>query len=627
MNNFRRDMPAWGISILLNATLLLTFHMVTWTIRATQNDEEIVSVMDDVVQQEMIFQDAIANDQVGQEGQTLSISPSMAASTGAGPSERPLDEQVNEVVNPDIPQLVEANIAIPENVSLTETVTGAKGVSDKVGGGAAGVMDRLTFEIRQSVKERQTLVIWVFDASSSMKLRREEIVKRFDTVYKQLDQEHATDGLYTAIVSYGEKVNILTPEPVRDVKPLVDVVQKIPDDVSGKEVVFAAVGQAVDKWKAFRKNDGKWNKLVFVVTDERGDDDAILEEVISTCKRTHTRVFTVGNAAVFGQKQGFVKWTYEDGFEEYLPVDQGPETYYPEGLQLPSWGEGGDWQANMMSAAYGPYALTRLSAETGGMYLLSVDVERGKRFDHDVMRNYAPDYRPIRQQEEDLRKSMAKSALVATADLTYKANGQRSLPVPATVFRGYNDNILREELGEAQKPVATVEYEIKRLLQALEAGEKDRDKIREARWRAAYDLALGRLLALYVRYDGYNRMLAAMKVSPKAFTKKESNEWHLVPSSNIESGVEIKKIADRAKKYLKRVIDEHPGTPWAELAEKELRLDMGWTWEEGSRPLPEGMMGQNLNDEDAARLLLAEEEQVQRRMQGPPPKPRDRPKL
>ncbi len=636
MSNLRRDLPAWGVSLLLNGAVLLAFYFVKMSVAPSQPSLEIVSVMDEVIESESIYLDTPVNDQPGVDGETLSMSPSTAAasvsSTGSGGGQ-PLQQAVEEIVNPVIPNLERNDFKLPENTDLTAVMvnntgtSGKGGVTDTVGGSAEGVMDRLTFEIRQSVKERQTLVIWAFDASGSMKKRREEIVKRFSTVYKQLDQEKATAGLYTAVLSYGEKVNILTPEPVQDVGPLVELVEKIPDDSSGKEVVFQAVGTAVEKWRTFKKNEGTWNKLVFIVTDERGDDaEQHLESVIASCKRAKARVFTVGNAAIFGQQKGYVHWVYEDGFEEDLPVDQGPETAYPEGLQLPSWGDGNNWRLNLMSASYGPYGLTRLSAETGGMYLISAE-SRGETFNKDIMRNYAPDYRPLKQAEDDIRRNAAKAALVSTADLTYdEKKGIRNLPVPTMVFGAYNDNVLRNEIVEAQKPVAVVDNDIKRLLSGLETAEKDRDKIKEPRWRAAYDLAMGRLLALRARYFGYNNMLAAMRSTPKTFTQPNSNEWRLEPSTQVDS-VDVKKIAEKSKKYLQRVVDEHAGTPWALLAERELRLDMGWSWKEAARPVPPGMDARGLDDADVMRLMLAEEEQMMKRPAGPPPKPRERPKL
>ncbi len=619
MSDLRRELPAWGVSLLLNGSILLACHFIAWTVASNAPPPEVVNVLDEVVESESVFLEALVDDQVGVEGDSLSLSPAAAAtggssSTGTGGVGQPLQQAVEEIVNPTIPSFVHSEISLPVNTDFTATVmnSAGTGVTDKVKNGAAGVMDRLTFEIRQSVRERQTLVIWIFDASLSMRERRNAIAKRFTTVYQQLDQEKATDGLYTAVLSYGEKVNILTPDPVKDVGPLINLVEKIPDDTSGKEVVFEAVGTAVEKWRTFRKNDGAWNKLVFIVTDERGDDaEQHLESVIASCKRAKTRVFTMGNAAIFGQKHGFVRWVSEDGQEDYLPVDQGPETAFPEGLQLPSWGSGNDWRLRQMSSSYGPYALTRLSSETGGMYLIAQE-SRGQTFDQEIMRNYAPDYRPLKQAEEDIRKNAAKLALVGTAELTYdEKTGVRGLPELQLVFAAYNDNVLRGEIVEAQKPVAEVDYDIKRLLASLESGEKDRERIREPRWRAAYDLAMGRLLALRARYYGYNNMLAAMRTSPKPFVQPDTNEWVLRPSDQVDA-LDVKKIAEKAEKYLQRVIDEHSGTPWALLAEREIRMNMGWSWVESARPVPPGMQARGLDDAGVARLLLAEEEERKR---------------
>jgi hypothetical protein len=106
-------------------------------------------------------------------------------------------------------------------------------------------------------------------------------------------------------------------------------------------------------------------------------------------------------------------------------------------------------------------------------------------------------------------------------------------------------------------------------------------------------------------------MLAAMRTSPKQFTQPNTNEWVLRPSDQVDS-VDVKKIAEKAKKYLQRVVDEHTGTPWALLAEKELRMNMGWSWDESARPVPPGMQARGLDDAGVARLLLAEEEERKR---------------
>ena len=75
--------------------------------------------------------------------------------------------------------------------------------------------------------------------------------------------------------------------------------------------------------------------------------------------------------------------------------------------------------------------------------------------------------------------------------------------------------------------------------------------------------------------------------------------------------------------YLKRVIDEHPHTPWALLAEYELSTEMGWEWKEG-RMFIASTRG-NGNDPD--RILLAEEQRRQRMMRKKKQAMREPPKL
>jgi hypothetical protein len=263
-----------------------------------------------------------------------------------------------------------------------------------------------------------------------------------------------------------------------------------------------------------------------------------------------------------------------------------------------------------MSSGYGPYALTRLTAESGGMYLIAADDEGGVRFSHEIMRNYAPDYRPIKFYDESVKKNAAKSALVLCAEQT----AIQQAPIPPLYFRAENDTILRQQITEAQRPIADLEYHLNKMLDILSKGEKDREKVTEPRWQAAYDVAIGRVLAMQARAFGYNTMLAEMKASPKTFQTKGNNQWYLAPSKDISAGPAVKKLAVRAAVYLKRVVDDHPGTPWAMLAEKELSQPMGWEWKEGKVNVPK-MARDETDPKKKAMLLLAEEEEKKKAME------------
>ncbi|MCA9006370.1 MAG: hypothetical protein KDA70_13955, partial [Planctomycetaceae bacterium] len=50
-----------------------------------------------------------------------------------------------------------------------------------------------------------------------------------------------------------------------------------------------------------------------------------------------------------------------------------------------------------------------------------------------------------------------------------------------------------------------------------------------------------------------------------------------------------RKLGKQAQEILNGIIDEHPGTPWAYLAAKELDKPLGWEWKEMKMDLdPQG---------------------------------------
>ncbi len=595
------DTPPWVISCLVHVALLFMLYQITLT-TFSEPDPVLDTILTEELEikpEDFIF-DPTRQDYLGNDSQTNVISPSKAAATEAGRNpqkdvDREIESELMAVKKP-----VTDSIPKPNEAEYLESVntTGATEYT----GGTEGAIDRLTYEIATSLKEKKTLVVWLFDASLSLQERRVAIADRFENIYSQLDQlEVNTDrALKTAVASYGQATHLITPEPVDDVTEIVEAVKNIKADESGRENVFAAVGAVVNKWKSYRTAMHR-NVMVIVVTDERGDDFANMEEVIKETRRLGIRVYCVGNAAPFGREKGYVTWKYEDGGTEELPVDSGPETVAAERLRLGFWGTSGR-DLERMSAGMGPWAMTRLCAETNGLYLVSAESVGGPQFDPEVMRLYAPDYRPVRIYQEELTKNMAKRALVETAAKTQ----QTEMISPQLVFVADNDNILRQQITEAQKPAAVFDFSLQQMQTMLEAGEKDREKLTTPRWRASYDLELGRVLALRSRAYGYNIVLADMKSTPKTFQKPGSNRWRLVPSKEIAGGPNVRKIAKKAEDLLKRVIDEHPGTPWAMLAERELSTPMGWEWQE-FKDLSAAMM-QNANNDDKPRLELAEEQ-------------------
>ncbi|MFN0195411.1 MAG: vWA domain-containing protein [Planctomycetaceae bacterium] len=567
----KRELPALGISILMHCLIILPLAFITYA-PAFQQVLNTIIVVEDLSEEEFVENTSVL-DQIGTDGKFDQLTATQQAATEVGQNQH---EQAEEKLEEELLTATEPSADVieePNESELLDTVD-TKGTTENAGG-VEGAIDRLTLEIAASLREGKTLVCWVFDVSPSLSKRRDVIADRFDNVYRQLGlmEIEADKSLKTTVSAFGSQTTFVTPEPVDDVKDVVGAIRKIKPDPSGDENVFSAVLATAKKWSSYRTKQNR-KMMIIVVTDEAGTDQAGIEEAISYTKRYGIRCFVVGNAAPFGRRVVKTEWELEDGSVVMAEMDQGPESIYPEMLQMPFWAANGSNVQNM-SSSYGPYGLTRLCAETNGLYFISADTP-GPRFDHEVMRNYQPDYIPIKIFDQKVRKNLTKAALLNASLLTWSDG----MPIPQLGFNAPNDTELRQQITNAQMPIARLDAQLMQLEEVLKVGEKSRPQVAEPRWRAAYDLAMGRVLAMRVRAFGYNSMLAEMKSTPLSFTKPDSNFWQLNPSPEITSGPQVGKLAKQAKEYLTRVIDEHPGTPWAMLAELEMGQPLGWEWQE-----------------------------------------------
>lgn len=584
----RDDLLAIAASLGVHILVLIVLGTIHYEV-LTDTDGMIDSALtEEINEQQFKFDDTVQVDQIGNASPLNLAGPSQetASHVGEFSPEKEIQQQTEatlELPNPttysEIPQPSKAEYA-----SVIQT----RGATEHPGG-VEGAVDRLAWEIANNLREGKTLVVWMFDVSPSLAKRRQIIADRVEHVYQQLTELNvdADKALMSTVVAFSDKPTFITPNPLSDSAEVVKAVRSIRSESSGNENVFSTVYAAAQKWLDYRTKMHR-RMMMVVVTDEAGSDPAMLDKTIALTKRYGIRCYVVGDAAPFGRATTEAPFVLESGEEIIGVMDNGPETLHPDLVRLPYWGVNG-YDLEHMSSSFGPYALTRLAAETNGLYLISKESGR-HRFDSQIMRNYAPDYRPIAMIDGDLRKNAAKRTLVEVAVSMKDLN----LPSPQLEFPAENDTVLRQAITEAQKPVADLDYRLQVIQQQLEQGEKDRAKVAEPRWQVSYDVSLGRVLAQRVRCYGYNLMLADMKVNPKKFEKAGSNRWRLVPSNNVNSGQAVKKMAARANEYLNRVIDQCGGTPWQIMAEREKSAPLGWEWREETYTPPAGgqAMGQ-----------------------------------
>jgi hypothetical protein len=475
--------------------------------------------------------------------------------------------------------------------------------------GAEGAIDRLTHEILASLEQRPTMVVWLFDQSGSLRAERAKIVGRFRRIYEELGVIDAADNpafrrhkdkpLLTAVVGFGADPRMLTKEPTDRIEEIEAAVKAIKDDESGQENVFKAVGMVAEKFRSYRSaKNGKRHVMIVVFTDEAGDDTAGLDATVDVCRKFAMPVYVVGRPAPFGRDTAYVKYIDPDPkFDQrpqWVPVRLGPESLMPELLKL-RFAQGGEEE--LLDSGFGPYALTRLCYETGGLYFTAhpnrvvgrtvsgdetnnLSAHFAAFFDGDAMRRYQPDYVPVQEYMRRLQTNRARQSLITAAEMTWTSPMENV----RVRFPKRDEAELAQALSLAQRSAAILQPKLDAICTVLLAGEGDRPALKEPRWQAGYDLALGRALAVKVRTDGYNMMLAEAKQG-MPFQDAKNNTWVLrADDKYAASGLE--RIAEKARTYLEGVVQDHPGTPWAMLAERELATPLGWRWDEDFTPIP-----------------------------------------
>ncbi len=192
-----------------------------------------------------------------------------------------------------------------------------------------------------------------------------------------------------------------------------------------------------------------------------------------------------------------------------------------------------------------------------------------------AMREYKPDWVSPKKYEAEVMASPVRRAVMEAALLTQqKLPGQPSLNFPAV------EDDFKDALEKQQEVAARTAYTVDEALSVVAPAAKARDQEPSRRWQAHYDLIRGRLMAMKVRCYEYNWACATMKKDPPKFQKPDSNAWKLVPDDEIHYSDKAAEAAKAARDLLKKVVDEHPGTPWALLAQRELKDPFGFKWVE-----------------------------------------------
>lgn len=608
---FDGDAPAWAVSMVFHVMLLLIIALIPVLAQRDNWDIALETPIEEPIEEEEIElpEEFYHNPDISEAIGANSVDGvDMAFAKAPEISEISLVVMDAEITaeEGEIPVRDIASVSTGPNYDKNYLVPGAAGVGTT---GAAGAIDRITHEILLSLEERKTHVIWLFDQSGSLAPQRKSIHQRFDRIYEELGVIEASGNeafakyndrpLLSSVIAFGQNITLRTEKPTDNIAELKAAVGAIENDPTGVENVFSAIALGVDKYKNMRAinpdtNEPERNVMVVVFSDEVGDDQQMLENTIKLCRRSAIPVYVVGVPAPFGRKTTVVKWidpdpTY-DQRSQWGEVTQGPESLMPERLNL--YFSGAKEDTAPIDSGFGPFALTRLCYQTGGIYFASHPNRAVGRtvtkdetapmsayfshfFDEHTMRKYRPDYVSPDEYRRRLLENKCREALVRAAAMSWV--GQ--LDAPRTRFVRRDEAALVNSLSEAQMAAAKLEPKINGVVEMLKLGEVDRAKEDVPRWQAGYDLAMGRSLAVKARTESYNQLLAEARRGYKFQGK--NNTLTLEGSNDFgELSSALSTTAEKAETYLKRVVAEHPNTPWAMLAQRELDTPLAWQWKE-----------------------------------------------
>ncbi len=503
--------------------------------------------------------------------------------------------EVPEITNPELDKQVldedfeKSNIALDDSLSfvpsrdqiLREVPDGAPGVARNVADNYAQAIDRITREIMWMLSKQKVLIIWCFDQSGSMKDDQKEIRGKIERVYAELGlSDKATgDALTTAVTSYGEKFTVHTKRPTFELEEIRKAIDSVPSDPSGKEMMCQGVGRAIAMHRKYAAR-GQRGMAMILVTDESGDREdngRYLEDVISTAKAARCKVFVLGREAVFGYPYAFIRWKHpQTGRPHWLRIDRGPETAFVEQCQT----NGFYRRHDAYPSGYGPYELSRLAHQTGGIYFMLPSLEaklvRGekRRYELEAMRGYLPDLRARMEIVKDRDKSKLRTICwKIISDLNpYNPNCAEVIELRYRFSIKVKEFVAQvgKEKGKARIYLKYLDYAAKE----LEKIKRYREEEPSPRWQANYDLLYAQLLAYKVRVYEYGVYLDNFVKHPQTapLTKKPNLhmiDWHLGTRKETLTGDLTKPFIEHANKLFASIAKSHPGTPWGTRAQWE----------------------------------------------------------
>ena len=586
------ELPAFLVSLTVHGLLLISLAFVGYRVHKEVRGNEFKSaVVDNLVTSESTFQDLDQSiNPPPLEAAAGSFAPTLATTITSAPSSTgaiPVSTASADTTHGMAPELVKLDVrratevVVPTATMLGQTVS-IRGNGAEMVGGVEGAVDRIAIEIVRRLEQGRTLVVWAFDASGSLQAERQRLGKHIETIYthiNQLDESHLSsdNGLLTMVVAFGHDHRALLPKPTADRSEIIEAIKSVPLDETGIETTFTTVADIVHHWGRYKDAHNQiYRTMVIVVTDEVGDDEERLEDAIAGAQKAKVPVYVLGSQAIFGRKYNYVDYVEPKTKHLFrnVQVRQGPKAWLSNrsdcrsGTVVPSTRSSRPALGRMPSAVWPQPPAGSISSPGSTLAAWGL-IPPG-----------CGSTGPTGYGATSTRKRSIARHCDRRSSPPRRSPSKSCRECPPCTFPAADGPEFKEAMANNQAVAERTAYTVDEALGPINAVVKLRDREKSRRWQAHYDLIRGRLLAMKVRCYEYNWACALMKKDPPKFSNAKSNAWRLVPDQAIRYSDKAVAAGREAESLLHRVVEDHPATPWALLAQRELENPLGFKWVE-----------------------------------------------
>ena len=469
------------------------------------------------------------------------------------------DEMLDDA---DFMEVGDGDDVVGEVVDMPSFGVGEGSFNPRGVGSYSGVMENLAVRIRSDAKKYSGngLVVWLVDASVSMKDDQEAIKRHLHTMDGKFREREGAGNLTQAIVYFGDKPQLWL-NPTEDLDKVMLAMDHIePNEPGTAENVMTAVTYCAKTFRGVKK--GK--KILVLVDDDSSDDSHLLERALQELRKSKMSLYVINRQCPFQSEWLSERFEFIDADGEVWSgtgrVHRGPESARPEIVGL---GYGGitHWQRGAIMSGFGIYDQSRLAYYTGGAYyILDVDAakaeENANMYDWELMERYRPELVSREAYDRRLTRNFLKQGIDAG-----KARwAQGRFPSGSMRPNGISMNLKLAEnkLQQVDGLISLMKSRVIVPSDKLERIEKNR------RWVGNADIMYAFLHLAKYRLRQYHLGL-------RQFIKENRQ----IPSDHIVTGggrgkpiLTKHEARDRAMciEVIRALADRHPRTPWGRVA-------------------------------------------------------------